>query len=193
MPETMDETVKVIQLMLQVQIRGRIVEGIADVCVPQLMEERSEDQKSNPQMQVRNRTAKQTLDPTVQQILGEFVVIQPLLEEPAVKVAKAIPQERVHMMTSRQVPGAQTVQKTFENQQKQSVDMVVNMPVAAEHQVSTVQRAQTVEVLKVFIDNVVDVRVMQRLVSIQSTQEAVEVPRVQFTDKMVDEPAVVQG
>ena len=68
----MDETVKVIQLMLQVQIRGRIVEGIADVCVPQLMEERSEDQKSNPQMQVRNRTAKQTLDPTDQQILGEF-------------------------------------------------------------------------------------------------------------------------
>ena len=190
----MDETVKVIQLMLQVQIRVRIVEGIADVCVPQLMEERSEDQKSNPQMQVRNRTAKQTLDPTVQQILGEFVVIQPLLEEPAVKVAKAIRQERVHMMTSRQVPGAQTVQKTFENQQKQSVDMVVNMPVAAEHQVPTVQRAQrTVEVLKVFIDNVVDVRVMQRLVSIQSTQEAVEVPRVQFTDKMVDEPAVMQG
>ena len=121
-------------------------------------------------------------------------MIQPLLEEPAVKVAKAIPQEHVHMMTSRQVPGAQTVQKTFENQQKQSVDMVVNMPVAAEHQVPTVQRAQrTVEVLKVFIDNVVDVRVMQRLVSIQSTQEAVEVRRVQFTDKMVDEPAVMQG
>ena len=110
------------------------------------------------------------------------------------KVAKAISQERVHMMTSRQVPGAQTVQKTFENQQKQSVDMVVNMPVAAEHQVPTVQRAQrTVEVLKVFIDNVVDVRVMQRLVSIQSTQEAVEVLRVEFTDKMVDEPAVMQG
>ena len=43
---------KVIQLMLQVQIREGIVEGIADVCVPQLMEERSEDQKSNPQMQV---------------------------------------------------------------------------------------------------------------------------------------------
>ena len=63
LPETMDETVKVVQLMLQVQIRERIVEGIADVCVPQLMEERSEDQKSNPQMQVRNRTAKQTLDP----------------------------------------------------------------------------------------------------------------------------------
>ena len=142
--------------MLQVQIRVRIVEGIADVCVPQLMEERSEDQKSNPQMQVPTRTAKQTLDPTVQQILGEFVVIQTLLVEPAVKVAKAIPQERVHMMTSRQVPGAQTVHKTFENQQKQSVDMVVYMPVAAEHQVPTVQRAQrTVEVLKVFIDNVV--------------------------------------
>ena len=42
--------------------------------------------------------------------------------------------------------------------------MVVHMPVAAEHQVPTVLRAQrTVEVLKVFIDNVVDVRVMQRL------------------------------
>ena len=131
---------KVIQLMLHVQIRERIVEGIADVCVPSTDggKERRPEVKSTDA--VRSRTAKQTLDPTVQQILGEFVVIQPLLEEPAVKVAT--PQERVHMMTSRQVPGAQTVQQTFENQQKQSVDMVLYMLVAAEHQVPTVQRAQ---------------------------------------------------
>ena len=111
------------------------------------------------------------------------------------KVAKAIPQERVHMMTSRQVPGAQTSQKTYENQQKQSVDMVVYMRVAAEtpdsHRSACLENGRNTE--RYSSTMWFDVRVMQRLVSIQSSQEAVEVPRVQFTDKMVDEHAVMQG
>ena len=68
------------------------------------------------------------------------------------------------MMTSRQVPAAQIMQKTCENPQVQSMDMVVNMPAAAQHQVPTVQRVET----------------------------TVGGPKVQFINEVMDVPAVKQ-
>ena len=85
------------------------------------------------------------------------------------------------MMTSRQVPAAQLIKETCE-----TPHMAVNMPVAAQHQVPTVQRVETtVGGPKVqFINEVVDVpafkqrRVSTAMQTDQKTDQTVEVARV---------------
>ena len=81
----------------------------------------------------------------------------------------------------------------FEAHQKELEGTVrlIDVPAAAQHQVPAIQRVQrTVEVPKVeFIDKVMDV---PGVPNIQSTQKTVEVPRVQFIDRVVDDPAVMQ-
>ena len=76
----------------------------------------------------------------------------------------------------------------FEAQNKEldRADRVINVPVATQHQVPTVQGV--VE----FIDKVMDVPGVRRglVPNIQSIQKTVEVPRVQFIDRVVDDPAV---
>ena len=89
------------------------------------------------------------------------------------------------MMTSRQVPAAQIMQKTCENPQVQSMDMVVNMPVPAPHQVPTVHRVETaVGGPKVQFNNeVMDVlvfklrRVSTAMQTARKTDQTVEVAR----------------
>ena len=80
--------------------------------------------------------------------------------------------------------------------QVQSMDAVVDVLVAAQHQVPAVPRGQrTVEVAQVeFIGKVIDVpRYAKRQVStIEITRQTVEVLRVRFINKMVDDPAVIQ-
>ena len=118
------------EYILNVPVAYVVKESI-EVPAPEMMEEVSEVVKLNPQKQMQNRTVKRTVDPTVPELVE---VIKPPLQEQTVKVAKAIPQERVHRMTQRQVPAAQTVQRTDEFPQGQVTDKAMAIPDAQQRQ-----------------------------------------------------------
>ena len=121
---------RIVEYILNVLVAHVVKESI-EVPAPELMEEVTEVVKLNSQKQMQNRTVKRTVDPTVPELVE---VIQPPLQEQTVKVAKAIPQERVHRMTQRQVPAAQKVQRTDEFPQGQVTDKAMAIPVAQQRQ-----------------------------------------------------------
>ena len=123
---------------------------------------------------------EQTADPTAAQRLeGHVEVIQPQL-----------PEERVqqHMMTRRQVPAVQDVQKPAEVPQALFVDRAMDIAVVQQGQMPMVQMMRTnAEMQQVHsLNKVVDVSViMQRQVpTIWPIQTTVEVPHIQYIDKI---------
>ena len=101
-------------------------------------------------------------------------VTEPVLEVPPVVVEYMQP-----------VP----VQQTVEVPQVQYIDKAVDVPVAVQRQVPSIETVQkTVEIPQTqHIDKVADVLVARpcQTLSVQRVQKTVEVPQIQFIDKLV--------
>ena len=165
-----------------------------------------------PVIQTPERT-QQVVNTSVQHVVNTVEVEKPKLametvQEKINQVTKHIKIPQVQFLNKvddmlvdvqRQIPVAQTVQKTTEIPQLQFPDQAVDVPVVVQRQVpsietvqKTVEVPQTQSIVKELRSKFEVGHTSEVPRPIRSVQKTVEVPRVQYIDKVADIPVDVQ-
>ena len=218
----MEETIEGVKLIPQEQVQNHTVEQIIDVPVMKqgrvpdtqtlqkvladrvvdvpVVTQRHVPLASMPRERIPGRTVERSIDAPVSQI-----------QEKTGQVTQHIPQDRISnvpVVLQRQVPIVRKVQKTAEVLHAQSTDEVMDTFVIMQRQVQTIQVAQktvkdpqTQSIVKELrskfevghkkkAQEVVHAR--SRLDKNRWGEKTVEVPKVQYIDKVADIPLDVQ-
>ena len=201
-PQAVEELAEVSRVFSQDRIQQRAVEQTIENPATSLAEMIVEV----PVIQTPERT-QQVVNTSVQHVVNTVEVEKPKLVKETVQekinqVTKHIKIPQVQFLNKvddmlvdvqRQIPVAQTMQKTMEVPPSHVTDKVSVIPVAAPKQIlpmtQTVQKTTEIPQLQ-FPDQAVDVPVvMQRQVpSIETVPKTVEVPQTQHIDKVADVP-----
>ena len=148
-----------------------------------------------PQERVQQRTVEQIIDVLVPPAVDEIVEVpQERISECIVEQVIDVPsaaRTHVPVVTHRQVPTIQKVQKTFEVPQGKYVDGMMDMPAVCQRQAPIITTAQrTVEVCQIHaLDRVHDapVSIQRQIPMIEKVQKTVDVQQTQCIGKVVCE------
>ena len=177
-PEMAKQLVEVPETVSQERIQQRFVEQIIEAPAISLAEQIVEV----PVIQMQGKT-QQGANMHVQHVVDTVEVEKPKITELTVQRKKPIIQEKINQVTKHmKIPQAQFLDKAND----MLVDVQRQIPVA-----QTMQKTMEVPLLQ-FTDKVVDNPVMvQRQISTETVHKSIETPQLQDADKVVDVPVVL--
>ena len=204
MSQSMEEIMEVNQLMPPERIQERIVEQ-TDVPVPHMMKKTIERAKHIPQERVQDNTMEHIVDVPVSQIQEETVEVtqrvpQDRMSDHVVEQTVDIPSSTESMTESSRdaqmhVPAVQVAQKTVkELRSKFEVGHTNEVHAQKQLDKNRWRKKQGLEATQYpqDIQERADPTDQRQVPAIRSAQKTVEVPRVQYIDKVADIPVDVQ-
>ena len=198
-PQAVEELAEVFRVFSQDRIQQRTVE------------------QTNPAIPLAEKIVellviqtRQSVNACVQHVVNAVEVEKYKIIEETVQRMKPIIQEKINQATKhikipqvqfldkaddmlvdvqRQIPVAQTLQKTMEVPPSQCTDKVVNIPVLAQRQISMETVQKTIEISQLqYTDDVVDVpfQLFEQVPHVHVVAKTPEIPQLQITDKVID-------
>ena len=211
--EKAEQLVEVPEIVSPDRIQQRTVEQIVDASVPQAVEELTEVFRVFSQDRIQQRTDEQTIPATS---LAEMIVEVPVIQMQG-RTQRGVNTHVQHVVNAVEVEKSEIIEETGQKpiiQEKinqvtkhveipelQFTDKVIDKPVVAQRQISTVQTVQTnieipqlqycdevIDVPAVFVEQVPQVHVEMKTVEITQLQPVAQVPRVLAVEKTTEIP-----